>query len=64
MEHIYAQATIVIRDGEQIKIGADRLVIGDVVLCKGGERIPADVRIIKCEGMKVIFLLFLLYHQQ
>ena len=28
-------------------------MVGDVVLCKGGERIPADVRILKCEGMKV-----------
>lgn len=47
------QATVVIRDGKQVKVPADQLVLGDVVLCKGGERIPADVRIIKCEGMKV-----------
>lgn len=24
-----------------------------MVQCRGGERIPADVRILKCEGMKV-----------
>ena len=48
------QSTVVIREGgAQVKVSADRLVVGDVVLCKGGERIPADVRIIRCEGMKV-----------
>ena len=41
------------RDGKQKKIPADQLVVGDIVLCKGGERIPADVRILKCESMKV-----------
>ncbi|KAJ6219754.1 hypothetical protein RDWZM_005566, partial [Blomia tropicalis] len=52
-KNMMPQETIVIRDGKRIKISAERLVVGDVVLCKGGERIPADVRIIKCEGMKV-----------
>jgi len=52
-KNMIPQETTVIRDGKPVKIGADKLVVGDVVLCKGGERIPADVRIIKCEGMKV-----------
>ena len=36
-----------------MKISAETLVVGDIVLCKGGERIPADVRILKCESMKI-----------
>ena len=52
-KNMIPQETLVIRDGKQQKLGADHLVVGDVVMCKGGERIPADVRIIRCEGMKV-----------
>ena len=47
------QETLVLRDGQQKRIPADQLVLGDVVMCRGGERIPADIRIIHCEGMKV-----------
>ena len=28
-------------------------MVGDLVLCKGGDRVPADIRIVKSEGMKV-----------
>ena len=42
-----------IRGGEKMVVGGDKLVIGDLVLCKSGERIPADVRILECESMKV-----------
>ena len=52
-KNMIPQETMVIRDGRQSKIRADHLVVGDIVLCKGGERIPADIRIIQCEGMKV-----------
>ena len=42
-----------IRDGQKKEISADKLVVGDLVYCKSGERVPADIRIIKCEGMRV-----------
>jgi hypothetical protein len=29
------------------------LVLGDVVLLKLGDRVPADLRMIACEGLKV-----------
>ncbi|CAG2118794.1 unnamed protein product, partial [Medioppia subpectinata] len=47
------QATVVIRGGKRIEVPADRLVIGDLVYCKAGDRIPADIRIVRCESMKV-----------
>ena len=44
---------MVIRDGQQVKLSAANLVVGDVVLVSSGQRVPADIRLIHCEGMKV-----------
>jgi len=43
----------VLRNGETTTILAKELVIGDIVFVKGGDRIPADIRIIEASGMKV-----------
>jgi sodium/potassium-transporting ATPase subunit alpha len=43
----------VVRDGEARKVDASQLVIGDIVLVKGGDKIPADLRIIESNSMKV-----------
>jgi sodium/potassium-transporting ATPase subunit alpha len=43
----------VLRNGETATILAKELVIGDIVFVKGGDRIPADIRIIEASGMKV-----------
>ncbi|TKR77554.1 hypothetical protein L596_018504 [Steinernema carpocapsae] len=43
----------VIRDGKEKEIEAKNVVIGDVVLIQGGDRVPADVRIISGRGLKV-----------
>lgn len=43
----------VIRDGQTQTVLARELVVGDVVMVKGGDRIPADLRIIEASGMKV-----------
>jgi sodium/potassium-transporting ATPase subunit alpha len=44
---------LVIRNGHETGIEASKLVPGDLVLVKGGENIPADIRIIECHEMKV-----------
>ncbi len=44
---------MVIRDGQEKEIGATGLVPGDLVKLKGGDNIPADVRITDCYEMKV-----------
>ena len=44
---------LVIRNGQEKEINAVGLVPGDIVKIKGGENIPADVRIIDCYEMKV-----------
>ncbi|KAF5270191.1 hypothetical protein FQR65_LT05671 [Abscondita terminalis] len=43
----------VIRDGKVLEIHAEELVVGDLVMVKGGDIIPADIRIIICSGLKV-----------
>uniref|UniRef100_A0A8C6XNM9 Sodium/potassium-transporting ATPase subunit alpha n=1 Tax=Naja naja TaxID=35670 RepID=A0A8C6XNM9_NAJNA len=47
------QQALVFRDAEKREIPADQLVVGDIVEIKGGDRIPADIRLIQSQGCKV-----------
>ncbi|KAE8591938.1 hypothetical protein XENTR_v10018610 [Xenopus tropicalis] len=47
------QQAIVTRNGEKIEIPATELVVGDLVDIKGGDRIPADLRLTFAQGCKV-----------
>lgn len=47
------QQATVIRDGDKFQINADQLVVGDLVEMKGGDRVPADIRILQAQGCKV-----------
>ncbi|XP_062817131.1 potassium-transporting ATPase alpha chain 2 [Anolis carolinensis] len=47
------QQALVLRDAEKREIPADQLVVGDIVEIKGGDRIPADIRLIASQGCKV-----------
>jgi len=44
---------IVLRDGERKDIDAEDLVPGDVVLLESGDKVPADLRLIKVRNLKV-----------
>lgn len=44
---------LVIRDGNESSIEASKLVPGDLIKVKGGENIPADIRVVECHEMKV-----------
>ncbi|MEQ2170782.1 Sodium/potassium-transporting ATPase subunit alpha-3, partial [Goodea atripinnis] len=48
-----SQQALVIREGEKMQINAEQVVAGDLVEVKGGDRIPADLRIISSHGCKV-----------
>ena len=41
------------RDGKKARVPANQLVPGDVVFIQGGNRVPADLRLFKCDGLKV-----------
>uniref|UniRef100_A0A1I8A3T2 Sodium/potassium-transporting ATPase subunit alpha n=1 Tax=Steinernema glaseri TaxID=37863 RepID=A0A1I8A3T2_9BILA len=47
------QFALVIRDGQKQQVKAEDIVVGDIVEIKGGDRIPADIRVISCHGFKV-----------
>lgn len=47
------QQATVIRGGKALQMSARELVKGDVVTVKGGDRIPADLRIVEASSMKV-----------
>ncbi|KAK1167895.1 sodium/potassium-transporting ATPase subunit alpha-1-like [Acipenser oxyrinchus oxyrinchus] len=52
-KNMVPQQALVIRDGEKNSINAEEVVVGDLVEVKGGDRIPADLRIISANGCKV-----------
>ncbi|KAI1229465.1 Potassium-transporting ATPase alpha chain 1, partial [Lamprotornis superbus] len=45
------QATV-IRAGQTLQVNAAELVLGDLVEIKGGDRVPADIRILAAQGCK------------
>ena len=48
------QEATVKRNGEIVTINAVDCVLGDIVMVKSGDRIPADIRVIEAKSMKVI----------
>ncbi|KAL2076928.1 hypothetical protein ACEWY4_027481 [Coilia grayii] len=52
-KNMVPQQALVIREGEKIQINAEQVVLGDLVEIKGGDRIPADLRIIAASSCKV-----------
>lgn len=45
--------TKVLRDGNEKEIDSEELVVGDVVLLKAGDKVPADGRIIESKRLKI-----------
>lgn len=53
LKELAAPTTRVLRDGEIKIIPAREVVPGDVVLLESGDRVPADGKILECEGFLV-----------
>ncbi|HJV44163.1 MAG TPA: calcium-translocating P-type ATPase, SERCA-type [Bacillota bacterium] len=53
LKELTAPTAHVIRDGELKKIPAKEIVPGDLVYFEGGDRIPADIRIVSGNGLHV-----------
>lgn len=47
------QSALVIREGERKTIVAEEVVIGDIVEVKFGDKVPADLRILSSQSLKV-----------
>ncbi|KAG6798721.1 sodium/potassium-transporting ATPase subunit alpha [Apis mellifera caucasica] len=52
-QQMLPQKTKVLRDGQKKEVFVAELVVGDIVLLETGERVPADIRILECQGLKV-----------
>ncbi|EDL39029.1 mCG142116 [Mus musculus] len=52
-KNMVPQQALVIRDGEKMQINVRDVVLGDLVEVKGGDQIPADIRVISAQGCKV-----------
>ncbi|OCT70803.1 sodium/potassium-transporting ATPase subunit alpha-3 [Xenopus laevis] len=52
-KNMVPQQALLIREGEKMQLNAEEVVVGDLVEIKGGDRVPADLRIISSHGCKV-----------
>ncbi|MBQ8496474.1 MAG: calcium-translocating P-type ATPase, PMCA-type [Clostridia bacterium] len=53
LQEIAAATSKVIRDGHQITVKSEDLVVGDIIVLEAGDAVPADARIIECASMKI-----------
>ena len=53
----HLQETVVLRESKKLTTAVEKLVVGDIVEVKSGDRLPADIRIIKSAGFKVLAVL-------
>jgi len=53
LQEIAAATSKVIRDGRQITVKSEDLVVGDIIVLEAGDAVPADARIIECASMKI-----------
>ncbi|XP_072250056.1 sodium/potassium-transporting ATPase subunit alpha-3b isoform X2 [Leuresthes tenuis] len=52
-KNMVPQQALVIREGEKVQLNAEEVVAGDLIEVKGGDRIPADIRVVSAHGCKV-----------
>lgn len=53
LQKISCPQAIVVREGKTMKISAEDLVTGDIVLLEAGNMVPADLRLLETQGMQV-----------
>jgi cation-transporting ATPase I len=53
LERLGAATAHVLRDGSPCTIPADHVVTGDVLLLAPGDRVAADARLLRCEGLEI-----------
>ena len=45
--------TSAMRDGRRLTVKSETLVVGDIVLTEHGDRIPADLRLLRASGLRI-----------
>lgn len=51
LKEISAPQAVVLREGERVKVPAEDLVQGDIVLLEAGNMVPADLRLLETQGL-------------
>jgi magnesium-transporting ATPase (P-type) len=51
LKNMLSSDAIVVRDGKEVKIPADQIVPGDVVILGTGDRVPADIRMLETNNI-------------
>uniref|UniRef100_A0A914WUB4 Cation-transporting P-type ATPase N-terminal domain-containing protein n=1 Tax=Plectus sambesii TaxID=2011161 RepID=A0A914WUB4_9BILA len=52
-ENLMPKQCAAIRDGGECEISAEELVVGDLVYIRNGTQVPADVRLLSCNELKL-----------
>nr|PZN88071.1 MAG: carbonate dehydratase [Pseudomonadota bacterium] len=50
---VLAPEATVIRDGCRVRLPADQLVPGDIVLLRSGDKVPADLRLVRARNLQI-----------
>ena len=53
LQKIAAATSKVIRDGHQISVKSEDLVVGDIIILEAGDAVPADARIIESASLQI-----------
>jgi len=53
VRNMLSQQAMVMRDGVRRTIPAEELVAGDIVLLTPGDRVPADIRLVRVRGLRI-----------
>ena len=52
LQEIAAATSKVLRDGKQLTVRSEDLVVGDIVVLEAGDAVPADARLLECASIK------------
>lgn len=53
IRNMLSPAATVLRNGERRRVNGEQLVPGDIIFLEAGDKVPADVRLIKSHGLTV-----------
>ncbi len=53
LKNLSSPRALVVRDGKQLRIPGREVVVGDIVIIREGDRIPADACVLTCENLSV-----------
>ena len=53
IKDMIAPRAAVLRDGQRLTVAADEVVPGDLVLIEAGDRVPADLRLVRARALRI-----------